>query len=469
MVRALKSDLSLGLILMAWIALSLPLLLLGYGSDYDAWRTAMTAEKLWSSGVYTPSRSLGFPLYELLITPLVMLGGWTLSNLLSLIAGLFIFLALRRLARAGHLRYPHLVIAALLFLPIVYKNATVTMDYLPELACLIWSYLFLMERAPDKAALLTGVAAGFRPTAVLFLLPLLFYLYRNTLSWKSLLRAALLASAAALLAYSPVFFAQEFGAPAPAPRSGLIQHLSLVAFHGLRFFGLAQSLLLILLLALSWRRRPRTPLPPGFASFHLLNIAIWTGLFLLLPDEPEYLLPALPSFLLLLDRYLQRRSFATAVAILLSYHFLQLEVRPDLPDALQLRPRLAAGYTIEDINDRIFKLSSRRIATAYRPEQPTCLMFGLPWIPAVNPEWVYDAELGVYKQRAGEFYLSGRITDRKQIEMLKQRGVWLVAWRLAVWDYLRTGSEAWGNDVELQQDLRSLFPERIRGKALNER
>jgi len=243
----------------------------------------------------------------------------------------------------------------------------------------------------------------------------------------------------------------------------------LVAFHGLRFFGLAQSLLLILLLALSWRRRPRTPLPPGFASFHLLNIAIWTGLFLLLPDEPEYLLPALPSFLLLLDRYLQRRSFATAVAILLSYHFLQLEVRPDLPDALQLRPRLAAGYTIEDINDRIFKLSSRRIATAYRPEQPTCLMFGLPWIPAVNPEWVYDAELGVYKQRAGEFYLSGRITDRKQIEMLKQRGVWLVAWRLAVWDYLRTGSEAWGNDVELLQDLRSLFPERIRGKALNER
>jgi len=456
-------------LLLVWAALCLPLLLLGYGSDYDAWRVAMTAEKLWTSGIYTPSRSLGFPLYELVITPLVALGGWMLSNLLSLAAGLLIFLALRRLARAGHFRHPRLVIATLLFMPVFYKNATVTMDYLPALACLIWSYLFLQERAPDKAALLVGLSTGFRPTGLLFMLPILLHLRLTGHSWRALFRAALLCAAAALLACSPLFFAQEFGTPAPAPRSSLLQHIGLIAFHGLRFLGVVQSLLLLLLLMFTLRRRPQSHAPAGFTPFHLLNIALWAGLFLLLPDEPEYMLPALPSLLFLLDRFLEHRSFAATAAILLSYHVIQLELRPELPDALQLRPRLAAGYTVEDLSDRIFKLSSRRIATQYRPEQPTCLMFGLPWIPAVNPDWVYDAELGVYKQKEGEFCLSGRITDRGQIERLKQRGMRLVAWRLAVWDYLRTGSAAWGDDVELLEDLRTLFPERIRGKALNER
>ncbi len=469
MLHANESALSFRLLLLVWIALCLPLLFLGYGSDYDAWRAAMTAEKLWTSGVYTPSRSLGFPLYELMITPLVALGGWALSNLLALAAGLIIFLALRRLARAGHFRHSRLVIAALLFMPVFFKNATVTMDYLPALACLIWSYLFLQERAPGKAALLIGLSAGFRPTGLLFLLPLLLQLRLTGRDGRALWRAALLCAAAALPAYSPVFFAQDFGAPAPAPRSSLLQHFGLVAFHGLRFLGVVQSLLLLLLSAFTLRRRPQPSAPAGFTPFHLLNIVLWAGLFLLLPDEPEYLLPALPSLLFLLDRFLERRSFAAAVAILLSCHVVQLELRPDLPDTLRLHPRLAAGYTIEEINDRIFKLSSRRIASNFRPEQPTCLMFGLPWIPAVNPDWVYDAELGVYKQREGKFCLSGRITDRRQIERLKQRGMRLVAWRLAVWDYLRTGSEAWGDDVELLEDLRSLFPERIRGKALNER
>jgi hypothetical protein len=457
------------LLFLLWILLCLPLLLLGFGSDYDAWRVAQTADTLWRTGVYTPSRSLGFPLYELLVTPLIASGGWLAGNALSLLAGALIFLALHRLARRGHFQQPLQVIATLLFLPIFYKNATVTMDYLPALATLLWAYLCLQESRFDCAALLVGLSTGLRPTAILFMLPMLWFIRQTTHDWRRLFRALTLSLLAALLAYSPVLLAEGFGMPTPAPRSSLLQHFGLVVFHALRFFGVAQTLLLIPLLLFGGRRQRVAGLPAGFGSFHLLNLGVWLALFLLLPDEPEYLLPALPSLLFLMDRLLSPKTFTAAMILFFSYHLLQIEVRPDLTESLRMQPRLAAGYTIEDIRDRIFKLSSRRVATRFHPQEPILLMFGLPWIPAVNEAWYWDEELGAYRQRDGEFYLAGRITDRDRIEQFKRRGIRLVAWRLAVWDYLRTGSTAWQDDVEVLEDVRMLFPEPIRGKPLNER
>jgi len=456
------------LLFLFWSLLGLPLLFLGYGSDYDAWRVAQSATLLWRQGVYTPSRSLGFPLYEFLVTPLSALGSWPAANALALCAGGAIFLALRHLARQGHFQHPLLVIAGFLFLPIVFKNATVTMDYLPALACLMWSYALLMTARPAAAAVLTGLATGFRPTAILFLVPLLLYI-RRTSDAKTLLRAAAIGCLTALATYSPILLAQGFGAPAPAPRSGWIQHLALVAFHGLRFLGVAQSLLLLLLLCSACKKKTVGNLPANWSTFHLVNIGIWIALFFLLPDEPEYLLPAWPSLLFFMDRLFSARTLVAALLLLLSYHVIQLELRPDQTDTLQLRPRLAPGYTIEELQDRFFKIDSRRVATRFEPPQPTLLMFGLPWIPAANDAWVTDAEPGVFRQKTGHFYLSGQITDRGRIERLRQRGIRLIAWRLAEWDYLRTGSAAWGDEVEVIGELRLLFGVPLRGKPLNQR
>jgi hypothetical protein len=456
-------------LLLFWLALCIPLLFLGYGSDYDAWRVAQTGETLWRTGIYSPSRSLGFPLYELTIAPLVAMGGWIATNALSLIAGIAIFFSLCRLAGRGHFRHPLLVMLSILFLPIFCKNATVTMDYLPALALLLWAYVFLQETRWDLAALLIGLSVGFRPTGILFIIPAALLIVQTCHSKAILFRALAISGLTAAIAYSPLLFAHNFLAPVPAPRSSAIQHLAFVAFHSLRFLGLAQTLLLAALVGSSWRKRERKRVAAPTADFHLLNMAVWIGLFFLLPDEPEYLLPALPSLIFMMDRILKKPAFIAAVFILLSYHFVQLEVRTDTPDSLRLYPHLAAGYTIEDIQDRIFKLSLREAASGFKPERPTLLMYGLPWITAVNERWTFDSQLEAYKLKDGQFYLAGRITDRKRILDLKQHGFRLVAWRSAVWDYLRTGSTAWQEEVEIVNDVRTLFSQPIRGKALNER
>jgi hypothetical protein len=150
------------LLVVLWIAMTAPLVFLGYGSDNDAWRVARAADEMWETGRYVSSRTTGFPLYEILVTPAVYVGGWYLSNALSLIFGLGLIAALLRLASAGEFKHPLLVVVSVAFLPIVVKNASSTMDYIPALAILTWAYVALVHRSRGhiRAQRKTGLECG---------------------------------------------------------------------------------------------------------------------------------------------------------------------------------------------------------------------------------------------------------------------------------------------------------------------
>src|SRR5437868_8580597 len=87
-----------------WLLLTTPLLNLGYGSDVDAWLVANRALQIWSTRSYARSRSTGFPLYELVVTPFVHVGGWIAANAIALVAGMVMLFLLTRLAERGALR-----------------------------------------------------------------------------------------------------------------------------------------------------------------------------------------------------------------------------------------------------------------------------------------------------------------------------------------------------------------------------
>src|SRR6266508_3351426 len=57
----------------------LPFINEGYGTDPDAWRVVMTAQHLWDTGQYFPSRLPGNPLHEFVVA-LLLPGGWLLTG-----------------------------------------------------------------------------------------------------------------------------------------------------------------------------------------------------------------------------------------------------------------------------------------------------------------------------------------------------------------------------------------------------
>lgn len=455
-------------ILISWVISVIPLTWLGYGSDGDAWRIANTAKAISVTGQYLRSRTTGFPLFELSVTPLVNIGQWYLSNLLPFVFGIMMLIALIRLVRKGEIRHPKITVFSLMFLPVVVKNATSTMDYIPALALLIWAYVSLLERKWVLAGLFIGIACGFRPTSGLFVIPVAILSYLETKKPIHAIQILLIAFISGVISYSPALL--KYGMPNPFPGIQLDQQITILitGYNALRLFGIVQTLALGVCFSIIVRQVLVNKNVTPFFIFHFSNILVWILLFLLLPEEPEYLLPIIPSVIFILDRYLSKRVFVFISVLLLSYHTFQVDALGGQSGERYIKVAFRAGLTVQDIQDRIFKLSIREAADQYVTSTKTILMYGYPEIPAANDRWVIrNIKNDMYCQQDGNLCISSRILDENRLEALNSEGFRLIVWRGEMWEYYRTGTSL-PNYIEVIEDLSTFFGTPISGKALNQ-
>jgi hypothetical protein len=457
------------LVIAVWCFFVAPMATLGYGSDGDAWRVARTAKAIWTAKQYSVSRSTGFPIFELLATPLVMAGKWYLSNLIALISGIAVIAALLRLARKGQLHHPILSIVGISFLPVITANASATMDYVPALALLLWAYVLTVERRWTPAAILVGVACGFRPTSGLFIIPVAIYTYLESRHISATLKALGLALLFGILAYSPVLLRYGIILPLHTATYGLTTRLLITGYNLVTLFGIIQTAVVCAALIPAVRSWMGSRSADSFLTFHFVNILIWVSLFLVMGDEPEYLIPIVPSIILILDRTLSKRRLAAVIVLLLSYSVIQFDVLGGESGKRTAEPRIRFGYDIVDVQDRLFKLSTRAAATRYVALRNTVLMYGRSWIPVSNDGWVYDEEHAMYRQREGSLFVSDRILDLERLKELSESDFRLVVWRGEKWDYVRGNLIGWQDYVEVVDDLSDFFGVKLRGRASNQR
>ena len=458
------------LLLVAWLAVTLPLVTLGYGSDVDAWIVANNGEQIWESRSYHSSRSMGFPLYELAITPLVHLGGWVASNLASVAAGVFFLGAVWRLVRIHHLRHPLLTFLVLGFHPLIIINSTTTMDYIWAVSGLAWGYVSLVSNKPVAAGVLIGIATGFRPTSILFAGPaILWFAWRR--QWKQAAIVAVASLVVAVLALSPMLI--QSGLPT-GPSSvqfpselGARELVLLVGYNFTFTIGILQTLWVFGIIAfLLWKKWsfqgakiwPRDP----FLPFHISVILVWIGLFLALPVEPEYLIPALLSLVLLGDRFLSTRLMAVTVVLLLSYHVVRVDLLGGDSGDRRLQANIEAGYTIAHIRERIHILSTRELATDHDAATKTILMYGEASIPFQNDAWGRNADLDLWYQKDGRLYLSPETSDLNILRSWTDQGFRVVAWNKRKAFLTRSGDE-WRNYVDIVE-LEDFFGRPVKGK-----
>lgn len=456
-------------ILAVWVLCVLPFTGLGYGSDADAWLVARAADSIWNTSHYTASRSTGFPLFEILEAPLVHAGGWQCSNLLATAGGAAMLAALLFLASKRRFRNPFFVVAAAAFLPVVMKNASSTMDYLPGLALLLWSLAMAQERRLALAGVLVGLACGFRPTNALWLLPLLLFLRSAGAGGRDLLRLALPAFVVGCVAYAPAVLTVGLKSSYAVMSFDLKTRALLAAYNGAQLFGLIGWVALAAATALHLRRgrmAGHAAMPRSQRLFHWSVIAVWTLLFLLLPDEPEYLLPALPSILMLADAVATPRMAWVLLLAFLSYHALRIETLGGDSGQRRAAVSIRPGYTCADAEDRLFKLSVREAAATAVMKRPTVLMYGALWVPVRNPLWSYDTALAMHRRGDGNLYLSDKILDAGRLRALRAQGFRLVVWNADKWEYFRAAVPGWQSSVEVVDDLGAFLGRPLAGRPL---
>jgi hypothetical protein len=362
----------------------LPFLWSGYGFDPDSWRLANVAQQFWNTGIYEVSRFPGYPLHEMISAPLVALGGSVLSNAATLLATLALLWVWWRLIE-HRARHPLTLLACSAFLPLLWVNSATTMDY-------VWSLLFLLlsvQSAANKRAVLAGIwlgiAAGFRPSNVVCIIPLTVLVMTN----EKRLRAAVACCATAFVVIAAAFilpiatygvrgWLDGVAAQSAVVYSSLGKRL---LFFGYRTvfsigpIGIAMAGVLLLLHRKVLLQQITTREPLFLAS--VVGVLVFVALFLYAPLDRSYLLPAFPFLFIVLDSLATSRQMVCLLLAVVSFAF----VNPDITqhDTSAVKPAFnpRAGIVIEEYQKRMLNLEERRVAPSLAPGTPAVVIVGI--------------------------------------------------------------------------------------------
>jgi hypothetical protein len=337
----------------------LPFLWTGYGADADAWLVAKSASLLWNTGIYHESRLPGYPLHEIVSAPFVGLGGAPLSNAATLVATLIAIVVWSRIShRAG--QHEKLLVIAFAFAPVVWQYSAVTLDYMWSLLFILFSFYAILQQRILLAGIALGVAAGFRPSNLAAIVPFLCLLRlqkQNDTETAVFVLSTILVSAGAFMPLILRYGIPGWFAATREEMSDVLHPTFLIRcisffYRALYFLGPITALIGGYVL---WKRkdvlvtsvRSRDPI----VATSLVGVLTFLLLFLWLPLERAYLLPALPFLLLLVDRLSSQRLFAIFALCLALSALVSFDVI-DANNRRSFKPNIHPGMVIEELTIR---------------------------------------------------------------------------------------------------------------------
>jgi hypothetical protein len=430
----------LPLLLFSVVLSRLPLLFGGFGTDGDAWRIALTAQTLWNDGIYEVSRFPGYPLYELLLTPVIALGGSLASNAATLLVFLGSILLLRRILQQWSTPHQELTLVIYAFLPLLWKNSAVTMEYIWGLTLLLGACLSLLRDRSLLAGILLGLAAGTRPTHIVFVLPLLLLIpapHRKT-------GALFAGTSVAVMAFCflPALLSPSYGIMASEFLSRTTERwtvTSIAAFVYRLIFSVGPLGLAVLgYFILRYRMKLQQLFTSRPFLFSTAMVFTTVLLFILLPDEREYLIPALPFLLIASAYFLARKEFIFAGAMMLSFAFVTPDVLEHTPGRRVYAPTVNAGIVLQEYRERSALRERIQALAAIPLPDSSIVMVGMgPQFWMQVPHLVRDAALSAQLQQETVRSIHGTeryfiyALKRKEMEEFRRKG-----YRLYYWDVM---------------------------------
>lgn len=319
-------------VLFAAVLLSrIPFLDAGYGLHADAWRVAGVARHIAETGDYEYSRPPGFPIHELACASLwkwraIGLNG--LSAAASAVGALLFALYARRAGCRDYL----LAALGLSFTPAFFINSVSAKDFTLTLAFILGSFVFAQRGRALGAGLCLGLAAGCRSVIAVLGLPLMLLVIATSPPEKRGRHFLSFFSSSALIAaacYIPIIL--KFGknlmvlnAPLGYPPLPVVAERGTIEVWGV--LGIAG--LLLATAGIAWGLKTGRSKLPGRTedvAAWIVTITLTLAFYVWLPDQPGYLIPALPFVILIASRFCPRPIFQIFCAMLIASPWVAVE------------------------------------------------------------------------------------------------------------------------------------------------
>lgn len=407
-------------VVIAVVITRLPFVWSGYGSDADAWLVAHSASLLWNTGTYLESRLPGYPLHEIISAPLVGIGGAPLSNGVTLIVTVTAVLVWSSIVRKTG-QHKKLLVVAFAFAPAVWQHSAVTLDYLWSLLFILISFRSAIRQRFLLAGIALGVAAGFRPSNIIAIIPMLVLLYFQKYTFKQIALFVISTSITVLCACLPLVM--KYGIPGwfiatqqemSDIRLSIELHLESFLYRTVYFIGPITAIIVVYLF---WTGRERIAASIRSLNPVIVSSAVGVGtfilLFLWLPLERAYLLPALPFLLLLIDHCTSRQMMTVLTVSLILSGLINFDLI-DAKDRRKFNINMHPGMVVEEYMLRKELLHERdTIAAGSYPDSSVIMMRSGPFL------WFENRFL----EDADRFPLAQTLQyNRGHYRMMKQRG-----------------------------------------------
>lgn len=333
----------------------------GLGVDADAWRIALAGQMLVDTGEYRTSRPPSYPLVEFVATGLTGAPWWVYTLLTAAVSAVGVA-AFADLLRTLQVRAWLPATAGLALTPVFYRSSVMFLDYVWSVSLLLVGLALLARRRHVPAGVMLGLAVAARPATAVVGVVVVLVLALTRRPGGDWLRVALPAAlvgvvlfAAPLASYGLSFVTATYADVPPlvaAARatSGVWGSLGAVAVV---VAVLAAGVVVVRRgVSTSGGRRPWV-----VAAF--AGVVAQGAVYLTLPLEPGYLMPAVPLLWLILAAVLS----TAPVAVLATAVGLSVFLAPS--------SSIAFGTTIlQDAQDRREQLAYVTAAAAAIEQLP---------------------------------------------------------------------------------------------------
>lgn len=409
----------------------IPFLNLGFGADPDAWRIAGSAFDLSYFHIYHPSRFPGYPLPEY-FNSLIINYGWLATNAATMVVSLISVIVFAKILNELNVKNKGLLVITYAFLPILWINSTITMDYMWALAFILLTWFFILKKQYALAGLMMGLAIGSRITSAIMIFSFLYLILVENEEIKKIIYFFATTCTVTLALFLPLYlqYGLNFISCYPAQTG-----LSFVWYSITHYFGILAVLFGLIVFVLSSRKLFENIVKKDkMTVFLLFSIFLIVSLYVEAPYEMSYIIPAIPFGLLLMSQISKRKFFGILCILLLLNSFISFGLSSNLSPVIdkgavisdaELRAELVTK--IDEVTNNIN--NSIIISTEYFPimcyiyqksqKEPQMIGFGekndcrIHWNHEKNVGYIYFAypnEITYWQKKGYKVYYMGDST-----------------------------------------------------------
>jgi hypothetical protein len=311
----------------------------GFSQDPDSYSVVSHARQLPEIG-YIRSRTWGFPLYELIIYPLIAYLGITAGKAYSFVfclANVYIFYKICLMETNENLGLSFFASLGFAVLPVSITSGNVILETSQGMFFALYSLLFFFRFLKDKqkkevyiSFILAGLATATRPDYIIFSACLgIVVIIKKELSYSHLIKLILLYIFFSVTPYFLVY-GNLYTSLSVVIQDSIIRKIIRAILGVAALFGLPAIFIIICGLGLYHKNitaKLNSLQADPFSILFTSAVVLYAIRYLLLPDELEYIYIIVPLVMILLLKMISRPSFFIVLAIaLILPNFIQVSI-----------------------------------------------------------------------------------------------------------------------------------------------